>query len=93
MGSKPSVKVPQLLEELFGPLLTFALAGDKGDKRLITLASTKKQLEDAPQFKDGKENGAEMCDPKWIGRVYDYYACPAYWDRKGDAEVKQSSKN
>ena len=73
--------------------LTFALSGDKGDKKLITLASTKKQLEDAPQFKEGKENGAEMCDPKWIGRVYDYYTCPVYWDRKGDGAGKQSPKN
>jgi len=71
--------------------LTFSLAGDKGDKKLISLASTKKQLEEAPQFKEGKENGAEMCNPKWIGGVYDYYSCPMYWKTSGDREVKQSS--
>jgi sporulation protein YlmC with PRC-barrel domain len=58
--------------------LKFSLAGDKGDKKLITLASTKKQLEQAPEFKEGKENCAEMCDPKWIGRVYEYFSCPTY---------------
>lgn len=72
--------------------LKFSLAGDKGDKRQITLASTKKQLEDAPQFHDGKEKGAEMCDPKWIGRVYEYHSCPVYWNHTGDGEVKESSK-
>lgn len=73
--------------------MTFSLGGDKGDKKLITLASSKKQLEEAPQFKAGKENGAEMCDPKWIGRVYDYYSCPIYWKTTEDSEVKQSAKN
>ncbi len=73
--------------------LTFSLGGDKGDKRLITLASTKKQLEQAPQFKDGKENSAEMCDPKWIHRVYDYYSCPVYWSSAKDLEDKQALKN
>lgn len=73
--------------------MTFSLGGDKGDKKLITLASTKKQLEEAPQFKAGKENGAEMCNPKWIGRVYDYYSCPVYWKTTEDSEVKQSAKN
>ncbi len=58
--------------------LKFMLGGDKGDQRMITLATTKKQLEDAPQFKTGKEHAAEMCDPKWIGRVYEYYSCPAF---------------
>jgi sporulation protein YlmC with PRC-barrel domain len=58
--------------------LTFALGGDKSDKKSITLASTKKQLEGAPQFKDDKEHAVEMCDPKWITRVYEYYSIPAY---------------
>ncbi|MFN0007891.1 MAG: PRC-barrel domain-containing protein [Planctomycetota bacterium] len=72
--------------------LTFSLAVDKGDNRRITLASTKKQLEDAPQFHEGKEKGAEMCDPKWIGRVYEYHSCPVYWNHTGDKEVMRSSK-
>lgn len=58
--------------------LKFSLGGDKGDKRMITLAATKKQLEDAPEFKSGKEHSAEMCDPKWIGRVYEYFSVPTF---------------
>lgn len=61
--------------------LTFSLSGDKGDKgdtRLITLASTKEELEQAPQFKEGKKHCAEMCDPKWISRVYEYFSVPEY---------------
>jgi sporulation protein YlmC with PRC-barrel domain len=73
--------------------LTFSVAGDKGDKRLITLASTKKQLEQAPQFKEGKDNVVEMTDPKWIGRLYEYYACPVYWNSAAEAGATQGSKN
>jgi sporulation protein YlmC with PRC-barrel domain len=56
--------------------LKFSLGGDKGDKRTITLAATKKQLEGAPEFKTGKQHSADMCDPKWIGRVYEYFSVP-----------------
>lgn len=56
--------------------LKFSLAGDKGDKKVISLAATKKQLEAAPECK-GK--AAEMCDPKTITRVYEYYSVPVYW--------------
>jgi sporulation protein YlmC with PRC-barrel domain len=49
--------------------LKFSLAGDKGDKKLITLATTKQQLEQAPQFKPGKDKLPEMTDPKWITSV------------------------
>jgi sporulation protein YlmC with PRC-barrel domain len=58
--------------------LKFMLGGEKGDQRMITLAVTKKQLEGAPQFNADKEHAAEMCDPKWIGRVYEYYSCPTF---------------
>lgn len=58
--------------------LKFSLGGDKGDKRMVTLAATKKQLEDAPEFKSGKDHAAEMCDPKWIGRVYEYFSVPTF---------------
>ncbi len=64
--------------------LAFSLGGDEGDERLITLASNKRQLEQAPQFEEGKENRAEMCDPKWIGTVYDHFSCPVYWNTTGD---------
>ncbi len=73
--------------------LVFSLAGDKGDKKLITLASTKKQLEQAPEFKAGKENSAAMCDPKWIGRVYDYFSCPPYWGMSNEHKVDQGAKD
>ncbi len=73
--------------------LKFSLGGDKGDKKMISLASTKKQLEEAPQCKSGKEGTAEMCDPKWIGRVYSYYSVPVYWVSSDDADAKRGSKN
>lgn len=59
--------------------LKFALEGEKGDKRVITLVTTKKQLEKAPQFKAGKDKVGEMTDPKWIGVVYDYFSVRPYW--------------
>lgn len=68
--------------------LKFSLGGDKGDKKLITLANTKKQLEEAPQFKEGKDNAAAMCDPKWIGRVYEYFSCPTYWGTTDSTPAK-----
>lgn len=58
--------------------LKFSLGGDKGDKRMVTLDATKKQLEGAPEFKSGKDHAVEMCDPKWIGRVYDYFSVPTF---------------
>jgi sporulation protein YlmC with PRC-barrel domain len=72
--------------------LKFSLTGDKGDKKVISLASTKKQLEQAPECKAGKESGVEMCDPKWIGRVYEYFSCPPYWNSAGNTGAKSSSK-
>jgi len=73
--------------------MTFSLGGDKGDKKLITLASTKKQLEGAPQFKEGKDNAVEMTDPKWIGRLYEYYSCPVYWNSATAPGATQGSRN
>lgn len=68
--------------------LKFSLVGDKLDKKQITLAATKEQLEKAPQFKEGKDGSAEMCDPKWVSRVYEYYSTPVYWSKSDDAGVK-----
>jgi sporulation protein YlmC with PRC-barrel domain len=73
--------------------LKFSVGGDKGDKRVISLANTKKQLEDAPEFKKGKENNNEMCDPKWISRVYEYYSVPAYWNTTNNVDTKTNPKN
>jgi hypothetical protein len=60
---------------------------------LITLATTKERLEQAPQFKDGPENCAEMCDPKWISSVYSYYSCPAYWDTTVNLDATRRPTN
>ncbi|MBK7644424.1 MAG: PRC-barrel domain-containing protein [Planctomycetes bacterium] len=59
--------------------LKFSLGGDQSDKRVISLASTKQQLESAPEFKEGKDNRASMCDPKWITSLYAHFSCPVYW--------------
>jgi len=73
--------------------LTFSLAGDKSDKRLISLASTKKHLEQAPEFKEGKENTTLMSEPKYISRLYDYYSCPVYWTSTPAPAGTQSPKD
>ncbi len=73
--------------------LTFALGGDKGDKKMITLANTKKELEQAPEFKEGKDHCAEMCDPKWIGRVYEYFSVPAYAGATKESGSERGSNN
>jgi sporulation protein YlmC with PRC-barrel domain len=54
--------------------------GVKNDKPAITLATTKAQLEKAPEFKTGKDHLREMTDPKWVGSVYDYYSVTPYWN-------------
>lgn len=59
--------------------LRFAMGGDDGDKKRITLASTKDQLERAPQFKSAADARMQMCDPKWVQSVYQHYGCTAYW--------------
>jgi len=70
--------------------LKFSLVGEKLDKKQISLVSTKEQLEKAPQFKEAKEGSAEMCDPKWITRVYEYYSTPVYWSGRDENGVKGS---
>lgn len=55
--------------------------GDKGDKKKISLATTKDRLEQAPVFK--KETQEQMCDPAWIGRVYEFYSVRPYWSTTG----------
>jgi sporulation protein YlmC with PRC-barrel domain len=49
------------------------------DKRTILLSSTKDQLKNAPAFDDSKDKRAEMCDPAWVSRVYEYYSVRPYW--------------
>lgn len=61
--------------------LKVAREGDKGDKKKITLATTKDRLEQAPVFK--KETQEQMCDPAWIGRVYEFYSVRPYWSTTG----------
>jgi sporulation protein YlmC with PRC-barrel domain len=62
--------------------LKFSAEGEKGDKadtRKITLATTKDQLGNAPQFKTGKDSFPEMCDPVWMTRMYEFYSVRPYW--------------
>jgi hypothetical protein len=62
--------------------LKFSVEGEKGDKadtRKITLAVTKEQLANAPQFKDSKDSFPEMCDPVWMTRMYEFYSVRPYW--------------
>ena len=53
--------------------------GEKGERKKITLAITKDRLEQAPIFQSGREKGTEMCNPAWIGKLYDYYSIRPYW--------------
>ena len=71
--------------------LEFSRKNDKDSKRLITLSSTKEQLEKAPEFKISKEDGPQTCDPKWIARVYEHFSCPAYWNVIDNTEVTLAS--
>ena len=57
-------------------LLKFSVTGEKNEKALITLESTQEQLKGAPEFMEGKDHSADMCDPKWIDRTYAYFSCP-----------------
>jgi len=72
-------------------MLKFSLGGDNTDKKLITLACTKKQLELAPEFQSGKDQRAQMCDLKWVQRVYDHFSCPIYWSPSGAIEAASGS--
>jgi len=64
--------------------------GDKGDKKKITLATTKERLKEAPSFKSEKEARAEMCDPAFMTTVYRYYSIPPYWTQgKGDEKWEE----
>lgn len=71
--------------------LKFSTSGDKGDKKKITLATTKEQLQNAPRFKKD-DAGHEMCNPSWIGTVYDYYKVPHYSSSSATAPSKPASK-
>lgn len=72
-------------------LFKVSFEGEKSDKQLITLAITKKQLELAPEFKTDKAMRAEMCEPKWVQRVYEHYSCPMYWTRAEKSDVGAGS--
>lgn len=73
--------------------LQFSLGGEKHDVKVITLATTKEQLEKAPQFKKGKEHCAEMCDPRWTSSVYEYFGCHGYWITAEQVGVDQNAKD
>ena len=72
--------------------MVFARGNENGDKKLVTLGSTKPQLEHAPQFKTGAEYSAEMRDPRWTRGVYDHFAAPAYWETVHAARIEPSAR-
>lgn len=59
--------------------LKFSLGGDKGDKKVISLARTKEEIEKAPEFLNSKEHRAEMRNAQWITSLYDHYGRAYYW--------------
>jgi sporulation protein YlmC with PRC-barrel domain len=68
--------------------MKFTVAGDKGDKKKITLATTKEQLEKAPRFDTSKAD-LDMCNPQFIGSVYEYFKVTPY-DTSASAPVKKT---
>ena len=63
----------------------FTLGGEKNDKRIITLASTKELLESAPEYSNADEDRVRMCNGEWILGVYEHFSCPPYWDVEAKA--------
>jgi len=53
----------------------------KSEKEKITLATTKERLEQAPQFKEGRDKWNEMTDPTFMNRVYEFYSVRPYWSQ------------
>lgn len=51
----------------------------EGDKKKISLATTKDRLKEAPEFKGGTENWVAMTDPTYVRRVYEFYSINPYW--------------
>jgi sporulation protein YlmC with PRC-barrel domain len=66
--------------------LQFTVSGEKNDKRVITLASTKEQLAKAPEYSTDKDDRARMCDADWIASVYEHFSVKPYWDMETDAK-------
>jgi len=56
-------------------------ATKKSEKEKITLATTKERLEQAPQFKEGRDKWNEMTDPTFMNRVYEFYSVRPYWSQ------------
>lgn len=72
--------------------LKFSMVGEKLDEKQIVLAATKKQLEEAPEFKRGEEHRAEMSASPWIVQVHKYFECAPYWDEKSETDKPDSKK-
>lgn len=64
--------------------LTFTLGGGADEQKLVTLDRTQAQLELAPQRPANRRAGTELCEPKWLARLYEYFACPPYWTSTGE---------
>ncbi len=73
--------------------MKYAVDEDDKDEMVITLASTKAQLEQAPQFREGEKHEYKRCDPKWIERIYSHYSITPYWNLKGIEVGAKGSKD
>lgn len=68
--------------------LQFSLTGEDNDERVITLASTKAQLEKAPEFSSDEEDRTRMSDREWIATVYQHFSVEPYWETEATAKAK-----
>lgn len=60
-------------------LLHFAPSGEKDSPPVVTLGMTKKELDKAVGFEEGKEHAAAMTSPAYITRAYEYFDAHPYW--------------
>lgn len=72
--------------------LKFSLDEDEDDEMVITLAQTKEKIAKAPEFFHSREHEAEMRDPRWIAALYDFYACPPYWQEPAVVQTPTGSR-
>jgi len=59
---------------------------DKSNSKMerLTLATTKEQLEKAPEFQATSEGWMKATEPDYLLRVYEFYSVPPYW--KGETK-------
>jgi len=54
-----------------------------GETTQLRLNLPADKLQNAPQFKSGTADWAEMSDPNWVRSVYGYYGVQPYWNSTG----------